>query len=101
MQLIRGATLIDGTGAFSRRDSEVLMAETRIEAAGTRGTLGTGPDVDPVSCRVQHHDRRGVGRRAHVRSERAYRIDRVRFRYAAEYAADAGPAQERPAREIG
>lgn len=48
MKILRGGTLIDGTGAPPVRDAAVLIHEGRIEAVTTAGTTGWSKDAEVI-----------------------------------------------------
>jgi GntR family transcriptional regulator len=70
-------------------DWEIEIVPSSTEEAAA---LGLTPGVLVMSSATTASASDGV---PIARGERAYRIDRVRFRYAAQYAADAAPVQER------
>lgn len=48
MRILRGGTLIDGTGAAPVKDAAVLIRDGRIETVTTAGTTATARDADVV-----------------------------------------------------
>jgi imidazolonepropionase-like amidohydrolase len=46
MKILRGGTLIDGTGAPPVRDAAVLIRDGRIETVTTAGSVGPSPDLE-------------------------------------------------------
>jgi imidazolonepropionase-like amidohydrolase len=50
MQLLSGATLIDGTGAPPQRDMAVLVNAGKIEAMGPRQTMARPQNAEVIDC---------------------------------------------------